>query len=168
MRSRMLGTSAGPSNSGRARTSSYPKTAGRSTVMRDAAGGEQNSPGSNSLECVGSRRCGNPMRVVLSWPSRLAGAARRDEVVADRYSVAPLRPPYGVVQEARERSPGETPVKAIARMPWKGQNPREQPAVGTLNPCWRARDSRKGQSPETAACGAGPPLRRWRNLREKR
>jgi len=35
-------------------------------------------------------------------------------------------------------------VKAGVGKPWKGRNPREPPAVGVLNTCLAARDSRKG------------------------
>jgi len=42
----------------------------------------------------------------------------------------------------------------------EGRNPREQPAVGVLNPRTVARDSGKGRNPGTAACQAGPALRR--------
>jgi hypothetical protein len=53
-------------------------------------------------------------------------------------------------------------------MTLEGQSPWEQPAADTLNACRRARDSRKGRSPETAAREAGMPLRRRVQSREKR
>jgi hypothetical protein len=50
----------------------------------------------------------------------------------------------------------------------KGRSPREHPAVGVLIPRPAARDSREGQSPETAASRAGLPLRRGVYREEQR
>jgi hypothetical protein len=61
----------------------------------------------------------------------------------------------GLVIEARARSSGEIPGKVFAGVPWKGQSPWEQPAAGALTLPPVARDSRKGQSPGTAARRAG-------------
>jgi len=44
----------------------------------------------------------------------------------------------------------------LSRETLEGSSPREHPAVGVLNTRLAARDSRKGQSPETAARQAGP------------
>ena len=68
-----------------------------------------------------------------------------DAAEADRYSGAPAKlAACGRLREARERRSSETSIKASAGKPWKGRSPGEQPAVGTLNPCSAARDSRKG------------------------
>jgi hypothetical protein len=47
-------------------------------------------------------------------------------------------------EEARERSSGGIPNKVYGTIPCKGENPREQPVIGELNPRPIARDSRKG------------------------
>jgi hypothetical protein len=60
------------------------------------------------------------------------------------------------------------PGRGFRRDTLEGRNPREQPVAGALILCLVARDSRKGQSPETAARWAGPSLRRRDNRREKR
>jgi hypothetical protein len=60
--------------------------------------------------------------------------------------------------EARERRPGEGRAKAVVGNALKGKNPREYPADDHANPAAAARNSQKGQSPETAADRAGFPL----------
>jgi hypothetical protein len=68
--------------------------------------------------------------------------------------------------EARERRPGEGPVKAAVANALKGKNPGEYPADDRANPAAPARNSRKGQSPETAADRAGLSLSGdWNNGR---
>jgi hypothetical protein len=42
--------------------------------------------------------------------------------------------------------------------PWKGKSPGEQPATAVCNSRVVARNFRRGQSPETAACRAGSAL----------
>jgi hypothetical protein len=50
----------------------------------------------------------------------------------------------------------------------EGRSPWEHPAAAVLKARRSARDSRKGESPETAARRAGPPLRRVEKRRVKR
>jgi len=64
-------------------------------------------------------------------------------------------------------------VRAKSRTRHSPENPRRVKPKGAasarqVNPRPVARDSRKGQSPETAARWAGPPLRRRDNRRVKR
>lgn len=69
-------------------------------------------------------------------------------------------------REARERRPGEGPAKAVVVNALKGKNPGEYPAVDRAKPAAAARNSRKGESPETAADRAGlPPSGGWYNGR---
>jgi hypothetical protein len=109
------------------------------------------------LECSGACWCENPMRAVLpdgaNPPVMHAGknSAKPIETLgrrlAERFAV-----PLG---EARERSAGGTRPRHSSVTPWKGQNPREHPADQPAKPKLVARNSRKGQSPETAARCSG-------------
>jgi hypothetical protein len=68
--------------------------------------------------------------------------------------------------EARERRSGEGPAKAVIGNTLKGKNPGEYPADDCANPAAGARNSRKGQSPGTAADRAGlSPPGDWYNGR---
>jgi hypothetical protein len=102
-------------------------------------------------------------------PSRLAVAAP-DE--SRRWLIDTLRRTHDESWltrrcEARERRSGEGPTKAIVGNTLKGKNPREYPAIDRANPMAFARNSRKGQSPETAADRAGlPPSGGWYNGRK--
>jgi hypothetical protein len=60
--------------------------------------------------------------------------------------------------EARERRSGEGPAEAVVVNALKGKNPGEYPADVRANPAAAARNSRKGESPETAADRAGLSL----------
>jgi hypothetical protein len=62
-------------------------------------------------------------------------------------------------------------VKARSRLPWEdpGRDKPKGAASGLrANPAMAARDSREGRSPETGACRAGSPLRRWEHRQVKR
>lgn len=66
----------------------------------------------------------------------------------------------------RERRPSEGLAEVVTAKALKGKSPREYPAVARANPAVVARNSRKGQSPETAADRAGLlPSGNWYNGR---
>jgi len=48
-------------------------------------------------------------------------------------------------------------------VPWKGQNPREHPVLGVLNPRSGARDSSEGSKPRNRALSGRPVLRYRKN-----
>jgi len=100
----------------------------------------------------------NPRRVVLLI-DLLHGWRWAERVRVDRDSeahaglVAGGLPLFGEtsfrewVSQARERSPGEILDKAFTCKPWKGENPREDPAAYVLITRGCARDSRDGSKP---------------------
>jgi hypothetical protein len=137
-------------NSGRAKFLSKERRSVGRNVRRGAR--RTHNPDGSTLECSGSCRCGNPMRVA---PSEFR-PNRREEDGAKRRLIETLRRrrvrwfATGFA-EARERRPGEILVQVAAEA-LEGKNPGEPPAGGALNTRPAARDSRKGRSPETAAC----------------
>jgi len=58
--------------------------------------------------------------------------------------------------------------QGLCRHTLEGRSPREHPASVALNARLPARDSRKGKSPEAAACRAGPPRQRLEERQAKR
>jgi len=127
------------------------------------------SPRGTSPACSGTDRCGNPTRVASAISVSLPADRGRGETRVDRYSGTPLgQPPPGVAREKRVRGRRVEARQGLREMPWKGQNPREPPAVGVLNTCSSARDSRKGQSLEAAARWNGLSRKRRDDRREKR
>jgi len=72
------------------------------------------------------------------------------------------------LRKARERSSGGNPGKAFVPKPWKGANPREQPAHQPAKPMLIARNSRKGESPEAAVRRSGSVFRTERKRRGER
>lgn len=90
------------------------------------------------------------------------------ETGADRYSEAP---PTRLGTRAEKRARGER-VKARSSRPsqaLEGRKPKGASSVlAALIRRRAARDSREGQSPGTAACRAGPSLRRRKQRQEKR
>jgi hypothetical protein len=71
-------------------------------------------------------------------------------------------------REARERSAGGNSAKAFVLMPWKGANPREQPAFQLAKPMLIARNSREGQNPEAAVRRSGSVFRTESKRRDER
>jgi hypothetical protein len=110
---------------------------------------------SNGWDRAGAETLQGLPRCSAGLPVR--SEARREPIeTLGRRQVGRLRP----MCEARERRPGEILAKVRCRETLEGRNPREHPAVGVLITRSVVRDSRKGQSPGTAAYWAGLPLRR--------
>jgi len=134
--------------------------------MCGAAQGESNSPGGCSLERSGSCWCENPRRVVPSvpWLAGESGGAKRES--------ARLRGAGRVGCEAgTAKRVGGVRAKSRARFPPaypRRAKPKGASSGRRTNPASVARDSRKGQSPETGACWAGPSLRRREHRLVKR
>jgi hypothetical protein len=102
-------------------------------------------------------------------PPRLAAAGGRGQATADRDSeVLPRRVRQNESQKHVRGDRAKSRSRLSAGEPWKGQNPREQPAVAALITSAAVRDSGQGQSPGTAACRAGPSLRRREQRQDKR
>jgi hypothetical protein len=136
----MLGTSADPDNSGRARQ--HPKTDGRSAVMYGAFGGEhiaRVSGRSNGQERTGARTPRGSFRPL----SQFAAAVGWSQAEADRYSR--VRPP--AIRRRVEKHEGGERVKARSR-PTRanpgGANPRGVSCFGHAKPVSEGQGLPKG------------------------
>jgi hypothetical protein len=108
---------------------------------------------------------GCPVRPLVASAPREPGGVKRVSIDTPRRRQLPpsgagwAKRVGGVRAKSRIRHSPENPTRA---------KPKGAASGRQVNPRPVARDSRKGQSPETAARWAGPPLRRRDNRREKR
>jgi len=135
--------------------------------MCDPALGETNSP--DTADSNAQERAGAETSEGLSWSALHSGAASgmAERRLIDTLRRQRVRREIARTREACERRPGEIRAKVDVAGPREGNPMGGTSGCRPKTPCDRQGLS-GGMSPETAAPGSGPALRRWVNRWAKR